>query len=156
MLTAGDSAPSFELQNQHGETVSLSRVDGEYAVVYFYPRADTPGCTTEAKSFRDQFVKFEDRGITVFGISDDSVEDLAAFAEKHDLPFQLLSDPDGDVGRTYGSYGEKKMFGRTFDGVFRNTYIIAPDGTIARGFEGVSPADHADEVLDALAELEDA
>jgi peroxiredoxin Q/BCP len=156
MLTPGDQAPGFDLQNQHGETVSLSAVDGEYAVVYFYPRADTPGCTTEAKSFRDQFAKFEQRGITVFGISDDPVADLAAFAEKHDLPFELLSDPDGDVGRAYDSYGEKNMFGRTFDGMFRNTYIIAPDGTIAREFEGVSPADHADEVLDSLTKLQGA
>jgi peroxiredoxin Q/BCP len=153
MLTTGDRAPDFELQNQDDETVSLSAVDDEYAVVYFYPRADTPGCTTEAKSFRDQFQTFEDRDITVFGISDDPVEDLAAFAEKHDLPFQLLSDPDGEVGRAYDSYGEKNMFGRTFDGMFRNTYIVAPDGTIARAFEGVSPADHAEEVLDTLTEL---
>ena len=155
MLNAGDPAPAFDLQNQHGETVSLSTADGEYAVVYFYPRADTPGCTTEAKSFRDQFAGFEQRSISVFGISDDPVEDLAAFAEKHDLPFDLLSDPDGEVGRAYDSYGEKNMFGRTFDGVFRNTYIVAPDGTIARGFEGVSPAEHAPEVLDAIDDLQD-
>jgi len=153
MLTIGDRAPDFELQNQDGETASLSAVDGEYVVVYFYPRADTPGCTTEAKSFRDQFQQFTERGITVFGISDDPVEDLAAFAEKHDLPFQLLSDPDGEVGRAYDSYGEKNMFGRTFDGMFRNTYIVEPDGTVARAFEGVSPADHAEEVLDALNDL---
>ena len=153
MLTTGDQAPAFELQNQHDETVSLADVDGEYAVVYFYPRADTPGCTTEAKSFRDQFAEFTDRGITVFGISDDPIEDLAAFAEKHDLPFDLLSDPDGEVGRAYDSYGEKNMFGRTFDGVFRNSYIVDLDGRIARAFEGVSPAEHAEEVLDALDEL---
>ena len=153
MLSAGDRAPDFELQNQHDETVSLADVDGEYAVVYFYPRADTPGCTTEAKSFRDQFAEFTDRGITVFGISDDPIEDLAAFAEKHDLPFDLLSDPDGEVGRAYDSYGEKNMFGRTFDGVFRNSYIVDLDGRIARAFEGVSPAEHAEEVIDALDEL---
>ena len=153
MLTTGDQAPAFELQNQHDETVSLADVDREYAVVYFYPRADTPGCTTEAKSFRDQFAAFTDRGITVFGISDDPIEDLAAFAEKHDLPFDLLSDPDGEVGRAYDSYGEKNMFGRTFDGVFRNSYIVDLDGRIARAFEGVSPAEHAEEVIDALDEL---
>jgi len=155
MLSVGEKAPAFELDNHRGETISLSAVDGEYSVVYFYPRADTPGCTTEAKSFRDQFEKFEQRGITVFGISDDPIEDLAAFAEKHDLPFDLLSDPDGEVGRAYDSYGEKNMFGRTFDGVFRNTYIVDPEGSIARGFEGVSPADHADEVLDAIDELQE-
>ena len=152
MLSVGGSAPEFSLQNQDGETVSLSTVDG-YAVVYFYPRADTPGCTTEATSFRDQFEAFEQRGVTVFGISDDPVDDLAAFAEKHDLPFDLLSDPDGEVGRAYDSYGEKNMFGRTFDGVFRNTYIVDPAGTVARAFEGVSPDEHADEILAALDEL---
>ncbi len=152
MLSVGETAPEFALQNQHDETVSLSSVDG-YAVVYFYPRADTPGCTTEAKSFRDQFDAFEERGITVFGISDDPIEDLAAFAEKHDLPFDLLSDPDGKVGTAYHSYGEKNMFGRTFDGVFRNTYIVAPDGTVAHTFEGVSPDEHADEILDVLDEV---
>ncbi|WP_253737414.1 thioredoxin-dependent thiol peroxidase [Halohasta salina] len=153
MLSEGDRAPTFELENQDGGTVSLADVDGEYAVVYFYPRADTPGCTTEAKSFRDQFAAFTDRGITVLGISDDPVADLAAFAEKHDLPFDLLSDPDGEVGRAYDSYGEKNMFGRTFDGVFRNTYIVDPDGRIARGFEGASPDGHAEEILAAVDEL---
>lgn len=153
MLSTGDRAPPFELENQDGETVSLSDADDEYAVVYFYPRADTPGCTTEATSFRDRFQEFTDRGIAVFGISDDPIADLAAFAEKHDLPFQLLSDPDGEVGRTYDSYGEKNMFGRTFDGMFRNTYIVDPEGNIARAFEGVSPEAHAEEVLDALNEL---
>ncbi len=154
MLSVGEAAPEFSLQNQDGETVSLSSFDGEYAVIYFYPRADTPGCTTEATSFRDRFKAFEARGVTVFGISDDPVEDLAAFAEKHDLPFELLSDPDGTVGSAYDSYGEKNMFGRTFDGVFRNTYIVAPDGTIAHAFEGVSPDEHAEEILDALDELD--
>jgi len=149
MLSVGESAPAFSLQNQDNETVSLSDVDG-YAVVYFYPRADTPGCTTEATGFRDLFEEFQQRGITVFGVSDDPVEDLNAFAEKHDLPFDLLSDPDGEVGRAYGSYGEKNMFGRTFDGVFRNTYIVDPDGTIAAVFEGVTPEEHADEVLAEL------
>ncbi len=153
MLSVGEAAPAFSLQNQHDETVSLSSVDGEYAVVYFYPRADTPGCTTEAKRFRDRIDTFEQRGVTIIGISDDPIEDLAAFAEKHELPFDLLSDPDGEVGRAYDSYGEKNMFGRTFDGMFRNTYIVGPDGTIVRAFEGVSPDEHADEILAALDEL---
>ena len=152
MLSVGDHAPEFSLQNQHGEAVSLSDVDG-YVVVYFYPRADTPGCTTEATSFRDRLAAFDDRGVRVVGISDDPVDDLAAFAEKHDLPFDLLSDPDGDVGRAYDSYGEKNMFGRTFDGVFRNTYIVDPEGTIAAVFEGVSPDEHAEDVLDTVNEL---
>ncbi|MFO7834053.1 MAG: thioredoxin-dependent thiol peroxidase [Halohasta sp.] len=153
MLESDAPAPGFALDNQHGETVSLADAAGEYAVIYFYPRADTPGCTTEAKSFRDQFIAFEERGVSVFGISDDPIEDLAAFAEKHDLQFDLLSDPDGEVGRAYDSYGEKNMFGRTFDGMFRNTYIVDPDGRIARAFEGVSPENHADEILAAVDDL---
>ncbi len=153
MLSVGETAPEFSLQNHTGETVSLSDSEG-YTVVYFYPRADTPGCTTEATGFRDLFETFQNRGITVYGISDDPLEDLAAFAEKHDLPFDLLSDPDGSVGRAYESYGEKNMFGRTFDGVFRNTYIIDSAGTVVRTFEGVSPEEHAEEILAALEELE--
>jgi len=153
MLTPGDQAPPFELQNQDGEAVSLSAADG-YAVVYFYPRADTPGCTTEATCFRDRFAAFEERNVTVFGISDDPVDDLAAFAETYDLPFELLSDPDGEVGRAYDSYGEKNMFGRTFDGTFRNSYIVDPEGRVARAFEGVSPDGHAAEIIEALDDLQ--
>lgn len=150
MLEPGDSAPEFELQNQDGDTVSLSDLDGQYVVVYFYPRADTPGCTTEACSFRDNWDVYEDAGVAVVGISDDPVDDLADFADKYDLPFDLLSDEDGSVSSAYDSYGEKQMFGKTFDGVFRNTFVVGPDGAIVDVFEGVDPEDHADEVLDAI------
>ncbi len=153
MLTPGESAPAFSLENQDGETVSLADARGSYAIVYFYPRADTPGCTTEACGFRDHSDAFEQRGVTVYGISDDPVSDLASFADKHDLPFDLLADTDGSVGRKYDSYGEKNMFGRTFDGTFRNTYIVDPDGEIAASFEGVSPDGHAETILSALDEL---
>ncbi|WP_411963894.1 thioredoxin-dependent thiol peroxidase [Haloferax sp. YSMS24] len=147
MLAIGDDAPEFELTDQHGDTVSLSDFRGDYVVVYFYPRADTPGCTTEACSFRDAWDDFTDRDITVLGISDDPVSDLDSFAEKYDLPFSLLSDEDGTVSAKYDSYGEKNMFGNTFDGVFRNTYVVGPDGAIAHVYEGVSPEGHADEIL---------
>jgi peroxiredoxin Q/BCP len=146
MLDTGTDAPDFELQNQHGERVALSEFDG-WVVVYFYPRADTPGCTTEACGFRDAIDEFEARGISVVGISDDPVSDLAAFAEEYDLPFDLLSDESGTVAEAYDSYGEKNMFGKTFDGVFRNTYVVAPDGTIARAYEDVSPENHAEGIL---------
>jgi peroxiredoxin Q/BCP len=151
MLAVGDTAPDFELLDQHGESVSLSDYRGQHVVVYFYPRADTPGCTTEACGIRDSWEEFEDRDVPVLGVSDDPVSDLDAFAEKYDLPFRLLSDEDGDVSKKYHSYGEKNMFGNTFDGVFRNTYIVGPDGTIEHVYEGVSPDGHADELLDALA-----
>jgi peroxiredoxin Q/BCP len=146
MLDVGTRAPDFELPNQHGDLVGLADFDG-WVVVYFYPRADTPGCTTEACGFRDALDEFGARGIDVVGISDDPVADLAAFAEKHDLPFDLLSDESGEVSAAYDSYGEKRMFGKTFDGVFRNTYVVDPDGTIARAYEGVSPENHAEGVL---------
>ncbi|WP_227374068.1 thioredoxin-dependent thiol peroxidase [Haladaptatus halobius] len=149
MLESGQQAPSFELPNHAGETISLGDFEGR-VVVYFYPRADTPGCTTEACDFRDSWDEFTARGVPVLGISDDSVSDLASFREKHDLPFELLSDESGEVASAYDSYGEKKMFGRTFDGVFRNTFVVAPDGTVERVFENVSPDGHAAEILSAL------
>jgi peroxiredoxin Q/BCP len=154
MLDIGETAPDFELPDQDGESTSLSSYRGEYVVVYFYPRADTPGCTTEACGFRDNFEAFEARDVIVVGISDDPVDDLASFAEKYDLPFRLLSDPDGDVASAYDSYGEKNMFGNTFDGVFRNTYVVGPDGDVVLAYEGVSPDGHAEAILDDLAELD--
>ena len=150
MLDIGETAPDFELPDQDGRTVSLSSFRGEYVVVYFYPRADTPGCTTEACGFRDSYEEFEDRGVTVLGISDDPVDDLEPFAAEYDLPFSLLSDEDGSVSTAYDSYGEKNMFGNTFDGVFRNTYVVGPDGDIVLAYEGVSPEGHAAAILDDL------
>jgi len=147
MLSEGEPAPDFELPNQDGEHVSLSDHRGQYAVVYFYPRADTPGCTTEACSFRDNWDEYADRGVPVFGISDDPVADLKDFAEKYDLPFDLLSDEDGSVSTAYDSYGEKNVFGNEVEGVFRNTYVVGPDGDVVAAFEGVDPDEHAEEVL---------
>ncbi|WP_224268749.1 thioredoxin-dependent thiol peroxidase [Haloprofundus salinisoli] len=150
MLSVGDDAPDFELSDQHGETVSLSEFSGDRVVLYFYPRADTPGCTTEACGFRDSIEAFEERGVHVLGVSDDPVSDLESFADEYDLPFKLLSDESGEVAAAYDSYGEKNMFGNTFDGVFRNTYVIGPEGTIERAYEGVSPEGHAEAILDDI------
>ena len=146
MLEPGDDAPQFTLPNQDDESVSLGSLPGEYAVVYFYPRADTPGCTTEACSFRDDWDRYEDAGVSVVGISDDPVDDLADFREKYDLPFDLLSDEDGEVAAAYDSYGEKNVFGNEVMGVFRNTFVVA-DGEIVAVYEGVDPENHADEIL---------
>ncbi|ELY64445.1 thioredoxin-dependent thiol peroxidase [Natrinema versiforme] len=156
MLDVGDEAPEFELPNQHGETVSRSDFEGRRLVVYFYPRANTEGCTTEACGFNDALPQFEDRDVSVVGISDDPVDDLADFADDYDLEFDLLSDEFGEVATLYESYGEKQMFGNTFDGVFRNTYVIGPDGRIEATYEGVSPEGHADDLLEDLEELDPA
>ncbi|MFC6753126.1 thioredoxin-dependent thiol peroxidase [Halorubrum tibetense] len=155
MLDPGDDAPSFTLTNQRGESVSLGGTDAAYTVVYFYPRADTPGCTAEACSFRDEWDAFANRDIAVMGVSDDPVSDLADFAEKHDLPFDLLSDPDGAVASAYDSYGEKNMFGNTFDGVFRNTYVVDTDGRVVLAYEGVSPEDHGARIVADIDGLDD-
>ena len=151
MLEPGVDAPDFELPNQHGDRVSLSDFAGQSVIVYFYPRANTEGCTVQAKEFRDARADLEDHDAVVLGISDDPVEELAAFADDYDLGFQLLSDEDGSVATAYDSYGEKQMFGNTFDGVFRNTYVVDADGQIAATFEGVTPEGHAAEILDVLA-----
>ncbi|MFC4988672.1 thioredoxin-dependent thiol peroxidase [Saliphagus infecundisoli] len=151
MLEIGEPAPEFELPNQHGEPVSLDEFDGR-VVVYFYPRANTEGCTTEACGFRDELPAFDEHDAAVVGISDDPVSDLAEFAAEYDLEFDLLSDEEGKVAAAYDSYGEKQMFGNTFDGVFRNTYVVGPDGRIEAVYEGVSPEGHAGEVLDGIDE----
>ena len=147
MLETGSDAPVFTLSDQHGEPVDLADFRGRRVVVYFYPRADTPGCTTEACGFRDAWDEFEANDVAVLGISDDPVEDLTSFAEKHDLPFTLLSDESGEVATAYDSYGEKNMFGKTFDGTFRNTYVVDAEGRIEFVYEGVSPENHAEDIL---------
>ena len=152
MLDVGADAPEFELPNQHGETVSLADFDGR-VVLYFYPRANTNGCTTEACEFRDERPAFDERNVSIVGVSDDPVSDLEAFADEHDLTFDLLSDELGEVATLYDSYGEKQMFGNTFDGVFRNTYVIDENGRVAAAYEGVTPEGHAEDVL---ADLEEA
>lgn len=141
MLDVGSDAPEFTLENQHGDPVGLDDFDGP-RVVYFYPRADTPGCTTEACGFRDAHEAFEERGVAVLGISDDPAPDLSDFAEKYDLPFQLLSDPGGEVAAAYDSAGP--------GGTTRNTYVVDEDDRIAAAYEGVDPEGHAEEILGDL------
>ncbi len=153
MLDVGDTAPEFTLPNQDGDHISLADLRGEPVVVYFYPRADTPGCTTEACGFRDAWADYEAAGATVLGISDDPVEDLEAFREKYDLPFDLLSDEDGSVSEAYDSYGEKTVFGNTVEGVYRNTYLVDPDGEVAAVYPKVDPEGHAEAVLEDVAAL---
>lgn len=150
MVNVGEPAPDFELPDQDGDLVALGDFEGRTLVLYFYPRADTSGCTTEAEGFRDRWDDFGARDVAVVGVSDDPPADNRAFKEKYDLPFPLLSDESGEVASAYDSYGEKRMFGRTFDGVFRNTFVIGPDGTVEEVYTGVSPDGHAEELLAGL------
>lgn len=140
MLSEGERAPDFELSDQNGEPVRLSDYRGRRVVLYFYPKADTPGCTKEACSFRDVYDDFETQGIGVLGVSTDSVDELEAFAEKYGLPFRLLADPEGEVARAYDSLGPGKT-------AARNTYVIDEKGRIEAVYESVSPEAHAEQIL---------
>ena len=152
MLGEGDKAPDFTLPDQHGEPVTLSDI-GQTVVLYFYPRASTPGCTKQACSVRDRSAEYATAGARVIGISPDGVGRVQRFAGKHDLEFTLLADADHAVADTYGTWMRKSMYGKKFWGVQRATFIITPDGEIARVFPKVSPKTHDDVVLAALAEL---
>ena len=144
---AGTPAPDFTLPAADGSTVTLSNLRGHWVVLYFYPKDDTPGCTTEACSFRDNWHTLEQRGVHVLGISRDSVASHQKFAEKFGLPFTLLSDEDGTVTEEYGVWGEKNLYGKTYMGISRVTLAIAPDGVIAHVWPKVKPDGHAAEVL---------
>lgn len=147
MLSIGDTAPDFELPTQNGETVSLSDFSGDRVVIYFYPKANTPGCTTEACGFRDAYDEFRSQDIHVVGISTDSVEELQKFEAENDLPFTLLSDETGEVADAYNTFAEKEVKGDMYEIATRDTYVVGPDGKIERTYEGVSPEGHAEEIL---------
>jgi peroxiredoxin Q/BCP len=150
VLAEGDKAPDFDLPDQHGERVKLSDLKGETVVLYFYPRADTPGCTTQACGVRDRRADYEKSGARVIGISPDEVKAIDKFAGKYDLDFTLLADADHSVAEAYGTWVEKSMYGKKYMGVQRATFIVGPDGKIAKVFPKVSPKQHDDLVLKAL------
>lgn len=147
VLEAGMQAPEFQLNDQEGQLHKLSDYRGQTIVVYFYPKDDTTGCTTEACSFRDSYADFKAAGVPVIGISPDSEKSHTKFVNKYELPFTLLSDPDHQVCEAFGVWGLKKFMGREYDGVFRTTFIIGPEGEIKHVFEKVKPAEHSQEVL---------
>ncbi len=153
MLAEGDAAPDFTLFDQNAKEVSLSGLRGKTVVLYFYPRADTPGCTIQACGVRDRRGDYKAAGVQVLGVSPDSVEDVKKFADKFDLDFTLLADADHAVADAYGTWVEKSMYGKKYRGVQRATFLIDPEGKIAKVFPKVSPKTHDDVVLEALAEL---
>jgi len=150
MLAAGSRAPAFTLPADDGGRVSLKALKGKTVVLYFYPKDDTPGCTTEACEFRDNWRAVTAAGAVVLGVSADGPGSHRKFRKKHELPFALLADEDHAVAEAYGAWGEKSMYGRKYFGVLRTTFIIDPAGRIARIFERVKPRGHAAEVLEAI------
>ncbi len=154
MLEAGQQAPDFTLPDQNGDDLTLSDLRGQTVVLYFYPRADTPGCTTQACGIRDHHNDYADTGARVVGISPDEVDAVRKFADKYDLDFTLLADADHAVADAYGTWGEKSMYGKKYMGVARATFLIDAEGTIAKVFPKVSPKTHDEVVLEALAELQ--
>jgi peroxiredoxin Q/BCP len=151
-LKAGDPAPKFDLETDKGERVSLDSLRGKWAVLYWYPKDDTPGCTVEACEIRDNFELIGGEA-DVFGVSPDSVKSHEKFRDKFSLPFTLLADTDHSVSEAYGVWGPKTFMGKEYMGVDRTTFIVGPDGKIAKVFENVKPAGHALEILAALKEL---
>jgi thioredoxin-dependent peroxiredoxin len=153
MLSEGDKAPNFALPDQNGDEVKLSDLKGETVVLYFYPKANTSGCTTQACGVRDRKADYAAAGAKVIGISPDEVKDIDKFAGKYDLEFTLLADADHAVAEKYGTWVEKSMYGRRYMGVARASFIIDPKGKIAKVFPKVQPKKHDDLVLKALNEL---
>jgi peroxiredoxin Q/BCP len=151
VIEEGKPAPDFELESDSGDTVKLSDFRGRSVVLYFYPKDDTPGCTTEACEFRDAYDVFRERGAEILGVSPDDVGSHGKFKTKYELPFTLLADPEHKVAEKYGVWGERSAYGKTSMGITRSTFIIDPDGNVAKAMLGIKPAGHASEVLGSLA-----
>jgi len=149
-ITKGKRAPAFTLPSHEGGKVRLTELKGKYVVVFFYPKDNTSGCTKEAQGFRDAMKKLKKLDAVVLGISKDSIESHVKFADKQDLNFPLLSDPDGKVLEKYEAWGEKKMYGRTFMGIIRSTVIVGPKGKVVEHFPKVRVKGHVEKVIEAI------
>lgn len=154
MIEIGAPAPTFRLQDQDGQEIDLQELQGSPVVLYFYPKDDTRGCTTQACGIRDQWSEFEEAGATVLGVSPDDVASHARFAAKFDLPHRLLADTERSVIKEYGAWGTKSMYGKEYEGVLRSTVLIDQDGNIAALWPKVQPKDHAEQVLTAIRDLD--
>lgn len=146
-IKEGIPAPDFSLRDENETLRRLSEYRGRPVVLYFYPKDDTPGCTTEACNFRDDYSAYEQAGVTILGVSPDSVQSHVKFKRKYDLPFPLLADEDHKVSELYGVWGLKKFMGREYMGVLRTTFVIDEEGKVLRVYEKVKPAQHSAEVL---------
>jgi peroxiredoxin Q/BCP len=151
VVEPGQPAPEFSLESNQGGRVSLADLRGKPVVLYFYPKDDTPGCTTQACDLRDAWTEFERRGATVLGVSPDSIDSHEEFSKKFSLPFPLLADPDHAVAEAYGAWGDKKNYGRTYKGIIRSGFVIGADGTLAAAKRNVKADRHRGW---ALAELD--
>jgi thioredoxin-dependent peroxiredoxin len=151
VLREGDPAPDFTLTSDRGKAVTLSSLRGKPVVLYFYPKDDTPGCTTQACGIRDAYGEFERAGAVVLGVSPDDESSHVEFRNKYELPFTLLADEDHAVAEEYGVWGEKKYMGKSYMGINRSTFVIDADGNVKKAMRDVKPATHADDVLAALA-----
>lgn len=149
-LSIGEKAPEFKLPDESGTVRSLKDYAGQHVLLYFYPKDDTPGCTTEACNFRDDYSSYENANVVILGVSPDTPASHMKFKEKYQLPFTLLADAEHQVCELYKVWGLKKSFGKEYDGVHRTTYLIGPDGTIQEVFQKVSPAKHSAEVLEII------
>ena len=150
MLEKGTSAPDFKLDDQDGNPISLSDFKGKKILLWFYPKASTPGCTIEGQEFRDEFQKFQEKNTVILGMSADSVKSQKNFCEKQNFPFSLVSDPEKTTIRKYEAIGLKKMYGREYEGIFRISYLIDENGFIQKTYGKVKPKEHAKEVLEDL------
>ena len=146
----GDTAPEFSAQTDSGEPISLSDFRGKNIVLYFYPKADTPGCTTEACNFRDDYSAYEKKDVVILGVSPDTVKKQANFKQKFELPFTLIADEEHAISDRYGVWGPKKFMGKEYEGVHRTTFLINQKGKISQIFEKVKPGIHSAEILAAL------
>jgi len=150
MLKINQQAPTFSLQDQHGITHTLEQYLGKKVLVYFYPKDDTPGCTTEACNFRDNYEALTEAGLVVLGVSKDSVKSHKKFGDKYDLPFPLLSDEDASMCQAYGVWGMKKFMGREYMGISRMSFLVDEKGNIAKIYEDVKPKEHTQEVSEDI------
>jgi thioredoxin-dependent peroxiredoxin len=149
-ISANQPAPNFVLKDENGIERSLADYKGKPVILYFYPKDDTPGCTTEACSFRDDYSAYDEAGVTILGVSPDSPKSHTKFKAKYNLPFTLLADEDHQVAELYEVWGPKKFMGREYEGIYRTTFLIDASGNVQQVFENVKPAEHSAELLETL------